>query len=186
MRRPKFLWFDLETTGLDPHEGTILEWAAVLCEDTKGGDFEIFERSTGVVHHPSKGLDTLPINDYVRDMHERNGLWADVAKARDSIENADSFLACVAHTLGEGVPHSVMLAGSSVHFDLAYCRVHLPKFSALLSHRVFDVRTLRTAVDTWGTTDVDWPKRDAHRALPDVLTTIEECRLARRALAGAG
>ncbi len=33
--RHRFLWLDLETTGIDPAAGLILEYAAVLCDDAR-------------------------------------------------------------------------------------------------------------------------------------------------------
>lgn len=178
----RFLWIDLETTGLDPARGLVLEFAAVLCEDSQGDDFAIVQQFAGVVHHDAAALQAADPDPYVLRMHNANGLWNDVLAATTTIADVDAFLAELASSLTGGRERAITLAGSSVHFDHAWCRVHFPRFARFLSHRVFDVTTLRAAVDAWSTTPIDWPKRDAHRALADVLATIAEARVARRAM----
>jgi len=183
--RHQFLWLDLETTGLDPARGRILEFAAVLCEDAAGDDFAITRSYAGVVHYDAAVLDSLVIDTRVVDMHTANGLWRDVAASTTRPHEIDEFLAALADELTGGALHAVTLAGSSVHFDLAWCCVHLPAFRERLSHRVFDVSTLRRAAEAWAPATV-WPVRDAHRALSDITASIAEARVARAALMGGG
>ena len=182
----QFLWLDLETTGLDPASGVPLEFAAVLCEDARGDDFRVVQSFTSAIHHEVDALDALRIDRTVLDMHAANGLWKDVQLASVSVADVDAFLAALAADLTGGRERAVRLAGSSVHFDLAWCRVHFPTFARYLSHRVLDVTTLRAAVDVWAPAPVEWPRRDAHRALDDVLASIAEARVARAALFGGG
>lgn len=178
----EFLWLDLETTGLDPAHGLVLEFAAVLCEDSRGDDFAVTAQYTGVIHHHADRIKCVRPDARVIQMHEDNGLWADVEDGGADRTEVDAFLAQLASSLSGGRKHWVRLAGSSVHFDLAWCRVHFPEFSEYLSHRVFDVTTLRAAVDAWSPTPVEWPVRNAHRACADVLASINEARVARHAM----
>jgi oligoribonuclease len=186
MSAHQFIWFDLETTGLlgdgpdgpKPGDlygnGQILEWAAVLCEDDRDGDFAEVVAYTAVV----KPAAPLEMSDFVRAMHTRNGLLTDVAKATTTLAESDEFLAGVCAELG-AQPRSISLAGNSVHFDAAWIRVHMPRFAAFLSHRVFDVSTLIRAMRTWGP---GLPDGDpAHRALDDVRQSIAAARAFRRA-----
>jgi oligoribonuclease len=176
----EFIWLDLETTGLDPHEGLLLEFAAVLCEDHRGDDFAVVQQYTGVVHHSAEAINAVAPDQAVIKMHRENGLWDDVLASTTTLAEVDGFLAALAESL---TPRKrvIVLAGSSVHFDRRWCDVHLPRFAAYLSHRVFDVTTVRRVVDAYGPATV-WPYRDSHRALADVLATIAEARCALRAL----
>lgn len=180
----QFIWLDLETTGLDARNGLLLEFAAVLCEDSVGDDFAIVQQYTGVVHHSKEALEAVPLDHAVMKMHHDNGLWAAVRASTVKIEDVDMFLASLASGLCNGVHRSIVLAGSSVHFDLGWCRVHTPQFAQFLSHRVFDVTTLRRAVEAWSRspTPIVWPVRNSHRALADILESINEARVARRAM----
>jgi oligoribonuclease (3'-5' exoribonuclease) len=178
----QFMWLDFETTGLDPAKGRILEWAVVLCEDDRGGDLAIVEQYSSVVHWPVSELADLELDNYVVQMHTANGLWHDVEQSDTTLAESETFLLDLATTLCP--VGKVQLAGNSVHFDLAWARVHMPKLAAKLHHQVFDVRTLQRAVELWcPAARPHWPE-PAHRALPDVLCSIERARLARKLMRG--
>ena len=179
-----FLWLDLETTGLDPATGLVLEFAAVLCEDGRGDDFAVVQQFAGVIHHDAAALAAVQIDDFVRRMHTANGLWRDVDASTTTLAEADAFLAALAGSLTTR-KHAIVLAGNTIAFDRKWCERHLPAFAAPLSHRTFDVRTLQLAVDAWAPTPVAWPQHDAHRALADIMQSIDYARAARRAMGWA-
>ncbi|OFV81965.1 MAG: hypothetical protein A2Y78_00070 [Acidobacteria bacterium RBG_13_68_16] len=175
-----FLWLDLETTGLDPDKGRPLEFAAVLCEDGPDDDFAIVQSYTSPIHWSVPELGKLDIDPKVMAMHHYNGLWADVEASTVGILEVDKFLC----SLAGGT--SIVIAGASVHFDRNWCKAWFCDFYKLVSHRIFDVRTLMTACEVWlPPAEVPtWTSRDKHRALPDILATIADARLARAALRG--
>lgn len=167
----EFLWLDLETTGLDPDREIILEWAVLIADDGKDGTFEVEQEFSSVVMpYAFAGRDCLAEMDpYVRRMHEKNGLLADIAAGKGApLAEADAFLAELA---GDTKPS---IAGNSVgSFDLQFIRRHMPLFAAKLSHRVYDVSTLiraeRTYGDAAGLIEV---KADAHRAAADARASL--------------
>jgi oligoribonuclease len=180
MTAHEFLWMDLETSGLDPRTGSVLEYAVVLCEDAAGDDLEIVSEYSSAIH---TDLANVFVDRVVLRMHRDNGLWADVRASDVTLEESDAQLTTIAQSLGASL-HSITLAGNSVHFDLAWCRVRFPSFAQYLSHRVFDVSTLRRACETWFPHARHvWP-RSAHRALPDVIASIETARIAREIMRG--
>lgn len=172
-----YFWLDLETTGLDEHKGALLEWAVALCADDAAGDMTIEHEWSGVIHHPASLGSRVPIDDYVLRMHTENGLWTDVEASTTTLAESDEFLhELCGEVSGRSDVRGIVLAGNSVHFDLRWCHVHLPRFAAHLSHRVFDVSTLKSAEANWGG-DLDWPAADVHRALPDVRASIAAAKL---------
>lgn len=163
-----FLWFDAETTGVDPNTCEILEWAAVLAADDQGGDMSAIETFGGVLYHPGPG-DDATIDPFVVKMHTQNGLWAECAESLADVHDAELELIEIVEGLGAG-PRSVVLAGSTVAFDWGFLRVHMPKFFEYLSHRCFDVSTLKMAERDW--LGGKFKKAEAHRALPDILESL--------------
>jgi oligoribonuclease (3'-5' exoribonuclease) len=52
-------------------------------------------------------------------------------------------------------------------------------FAALLHHQVFDISTMMLAVSEWTNYDIRWPYDERHRALTDVLCSVEKARIVR-------
>jgi len=171
--RHQYLWIDLETTGLVPGAGRILEWAAVLAEDDRGGSFTPVQQYSAAVHYePAEYLPGMSV--FVRRMHTANGLLADVAASTTTLAESEAFLCALLDDLG--VPQGgVSIAGASVHFDLAWIGCWMPELRKRLSHRVFDVSTLTRCVRTYGP-GIELAPRERHRALPDILATLEDAR----------
>lgn len=193
MATHEFFWLDLETSGLDPHECVILEWAVVLAADDRGGDMSPIAQYSSVlqarlhtaevngslVYAVSQGSDdTLSsVDPFVVNMHTRNGLWAECAASETTLGESEDFLI---ELVGGAETKGVVLAGSSVHFDLGFIREHMPSFAKCLSHRVLDVSTLKLADKAWA--GVAFAKAEAHRALPDVLESLAHAAAIRRSL----
>lgn len=184
------LWIDLETTGTDESVDQILEFCVALANDSRDGDFQVMLIESGLVLPPNP----IVMCDYVREMHAKNGLLEELETCQDfylrnrfvkalpekplyALGDADVVLRNIAD---DWFPwdEKVELAGGSVHFDLKFCRRHLPRFSERLSHRVFDTSTLKTAARLWGP-GFESIKGDVHRAKPDVLDSIAEAKALR-------
>ena len=160
------IWLDLETTGLDPHGGFLLEIAvqsADAADPLKCGELA----HTAVKTARVQAWDAA--DEYVWRMHTENGLWDDCERSPVTRAEVDDMLA-EAFKLTEaervsGQRH--MLAGNSIgSFDLQWVRHHLPKFARTLSHRVFDVSTLIAMAEMLG-----WEyerQEPAHRAADDI------------------
>jgi oligoribonuclease len=169
-----FLWLDLETTGLDPNRCQIIEVAATLVDDGPEGDMSPHGVPViGVVKQSdSAWIDEM--DPFVRDMHTRNGLIEECQSERAvTLGLLEQHLISLAMPLCTG-PRSVVLAGSTVHFDQSFIRVHMPRLAERLSHRCFDVSTLKMADRAWA--DQPFKKAEAHRALPDVLESLEHAK----------
>jgi oligoribonuclease len=189
MPRHQALWFDVETTGLigdgpggpKPGDlyggGLLLEWALALAEDDAGGDCTIVQEYTAVVHHEPAALASC-LDDYVRKMHTKNGLLVDVEASTTTLADSDAFLFAICQELtGKAEPRGLELAGFSAHFDLAWCKVHLPRFASCLSHRVFNVSTLRkVAFVHFPDGGPKQENPDRHRAPDDVRASINYYR----------
>ena len=64
-------WMDLEMTGLDPDRHVIVEIATLITDD----NLELIAEGPDlVIHQPPEAMALM--DDYVREMHTRNGLLA--------------------------------------------------------------------------------------------------------------
>jgi len=184
----QFIWCDVETTGLDPQNDLILEIAVILAEDAPGGSCEpvdVFHAVVSAVITEPRDPRTTPIavsyeptgpwvqvSDYVRKMHETNGLFTACRQpGTKSIGAIDSDLCdwLRAH----GLTNGGVLGGNSVHFDLRFIRHHMPKTSRLLIHRVADVTAMRMGWESATGRRLSTIMPDDHRALDDVIASIQ-------------
>jgi oligoribonuclease len=171
------LWIDLETTGLYPDEGEILEVGWFITDN-----WEVINEAKSALVTPTKQTFELMKNDFVvSTMHRENGLAADLVlseytRVLEDIE--DEILDDLADARGEGVDNYwATLAGASVHFDRKWIEEYMPRLDLMLNYRHFDVSTLKMFFDSMGFYKLgerDTPSN--HRALDDVKDSYKLAR----------
>lgn len=185
----QFLFVDLETTGLVPGHGVILEIGAVLVNEDLDECAEPFHviRNLAGVH-----LDNLAPE--VVEMHSRSGLWADCAREGQPQEQMNQavslWLEGTVRPLSD--PDDLpMPAGKNVYFDVTWLWRHMPSFEKYVSYRHLDVSTLKAAFECWwGTSGQVKPyflpgtSESTHRAMDDVQHDLEVVRRFRKYLNG--
>ena len=160
------LWIDLETTGLDPVGDHIVELAWMTSYD------DLSARSNShnyVIDISPAARKQLAENPYVLDMHKTSGLLEDIDAAKNvfRLEDVeDDILAAIKRETVSG--DRISVAGFSVHFDLAFINEHMPRLAELLSHRVYDVSTLRTFFREINI-ESSYENQNKHRAGDDVI-----------------
>jgi oligoribonuclease len=158
----KLIWLDIETTGLSPVHDEILEVAAF--EADFATPFEARKLYEAVLW-PERDLATL--NDFVREMHTKNGLIEACWGAEINVQDAENELLKL---IPAGFEY--ILAGSSVHFDHSFIQLHMTRLNTRFSHRHYDVSAVKLFAQSLGMPK--FPKGDgAHRAAADVLMSIE-------------
>lgn len=157
------LWLDLETTGLSPFFDHVLEVSCSLAPMHAPFDAEhVLTEVISFQRAPHRTFD-----EAVERMHHVNGLWEESAKYGRPLKDVE------AHILSAIMPieGQLVLAGSSVHFDLGFLRVHMPDLAARLSHRIYDVSAIKMFCESIGMTRME--KNDGvHRARHDVAESI--------------
>lgn len=169
----ELLWLDLETTALDPREGEILEVAIVW----RGESWEWTIR-------PTQPLRLETLDPVLVEMHKASRLF-------EACESSGGTLADVERDLLRHIGDherergdKLTLAGFSVHFDLAWLRLHMPRLARHLAHRVYDVSTVARLAEELG-----WPRPEkigAHRAGEDVCEAMAVDRACRNYLRSPG
>lgn len=162
----RFVWVDLEMTGLDPASCVIVEMA-VIVTDAELRPLGELERT---VWQPEEVLArTTP---FVRDMHTRNGLFDRVRASKHALEDVEKeALALVAKHCAyrEGV-----LAGNSIHSDRRFLCRYMPAFEQFLHYRQIDVSTLKVLVQAWAPEAKYAKPEKNHTALDDIRQSIAE------------
>lgn len=177
------IWIDTETTGLDPETDELLEIALVVTDD----DLHEVARFRSVLKQ--ENFQPSALDDFVLEMHVKSGLIDDLKKAEFTVEEIEDLLVDFLSTqYGEYELKTTPLAGSSVGFDRAFLKVQMPRLEQLLSYRTVDVSSIKELANRWNRPLQKKRKKEmsgngiAHRALDDILYSIEETRYYRKHL----
>jgi oligoribonuclease len=167
----KLLWLDLETTGLDPQTHDILEaaWSVAPLLDPFAIDSEI-ESST--IRY-KLAAEAPSIDPFVLDMHRKNGLWDECSRRLIGVRDVEEQLLSLVPECADKEQRWV-LAGSTIHFDKSFLRVHMPELHERLSHRLYDVSAIKLFCQSLGMAKP--PKAEAHRAAADVLESVAHAK----------
>jgi oligoribonuclease len=173
----RIVWIDCEMTGLDLGADALVEVAAVVT------DSELRVLGEGVdviIAPPPEALEQM--NDFVRTMHTTSGLLGELAGGT-TLQDAQ---AKVLEYIREWVPDAgkAPLAGNSVGTDKAFLDRDMTELVGHLHYRVIDVSSIKELARRW------YPrvyfasprKNGGHRALADILESIDELRYYRAAL----
>ncbi|MGC9529229.1 MAG: oligoribonuclease [Candidatus Bipolaricaulaceae bacterium] len=176
--RTNLVWMDLETTGLDPQTGTILEIATLVTDK----DLNVLSKGPAlVIHQPPEVL--AGMDPWARRQHQASGLLQEVHASTVTLGQAEEETLAAVRRLCP--PRACPLCGSSICLDRRFLLRHMPKLNAHLSYRHVNVTTVKELARRW------FPDRvhrnghqPRHRALADVLASLDELRFYRRSVFG--
>ena len=170
-------WIDCEMTGLDLDRDVLVEVAAVVTDSELN---VLGDGADVVITPPVEALEQM--DPFVRNMHTTSGLL-EALPGGVSVEEAQ---AQVLDYLRTWVPDAgkAPLAGNSVGTDKAFLERHMPELVGHLHYRVIDVSSVKELARRW------YPriyfsspeKNGGHRALADILESIDELRYYRAAM----
>ena len=161
----KFLWLDMEMTGLDPEKEVIIEVAAIVTDH----QHEELDSYHQIVKQHSDYMEKM--DKWNTKQHKKSGLYELVPNGitqeqmeRELIDLADK------HFKEE----KIILAGNSIYQDRLFIRKHLLKFEERLHYRMLDVSAWKII---FANKDVIFKKENKHRALDDVRESIREIKM---------
>ena len=164
-------WMDLEMTGLDTANHTIVE-IAVLMTDS---NLEVIDDGIDLVIHADPA-ELAKMDDFVRTMHTKSGLLPQIENSTLSLADAG---AQVLEYLRERVTErSAPLCGNSIGVDRRFLDRYLPDVDQYLHYRSVDVSSFKEVCRRWNpSVSKGAPgKKSTHRALDDIRESIEEMR----------
>lgn len=163
------VWIDLEMTGLKPHKDHILEIATVVTDP----DLNIIEKGPEIIIR-NDVLVLEEMSEWCRETHKESGLWDNVLNSTISLELAETMTMAFLKTLTE-VGENPM-AGNSIWRDRWFLATHMPKIDNHLGYRMIDVSGIKELVSRWYPYLNTPPKKKCHRAMDDILESIEELK----------
>lgn len=158
---------DLEMTGLDPEQETIIEIATIITDS----EMNILDEGPCLaIHQPDAKLDAM--DEWNTTHHGQSGLIARVKKSEISMRDAElQTLEFIRQYVPEGTSP---LCGNSVHQDRRFMVPYMPELEAYLHYRNIDVSTIKELSRRWYPKMRAPRKQAVHMALVDIRESIEE------------
>ena len=172
------MWIDCEMTGLDLRRDALIEVAAIVTD----GELEPLDDGVEVIIKVADDvLDTMI--PFVRDMHAKSGLTDRVRTSTVSLGEAET--AVLEYIRGHvAEPKTAPLCGNSIATDRGFLARDMPSLDEHLHYRMIDVSSIKELAKRWypRVYQSQPDKGLAHRALADVLESIQELQYYRQTL----
>ncbi|MEK7152864.1 MAG: oligoribonuclease [Patescibacteria group bacterium] len=163
----KLLWIDLEMTGLDPNEDIILEIAAEIT------DFEfktLASYESRIQHRREVVIGRMQKNIWWKDFPENRDEFVQKLDDGKSLYQVEQELI---ELLGQQFgSEPAILAGNSIHNDRNFIKRWWPELDLKLHYRMLDVSSLKVFMQ--GKYNVEFEKKEVHRAFDDIQASIAE------------
>ena len=176
----RLIWIDLEMTGLDTAQDSIIEIATVVTDAELNVLAEGPELAIG---HPLAALEAM--DEWNRTQHTKSGLWQRVLDSRVSLAEAEARTLAF---LSEWVPANASpMCGNSICQDRRFLHRLMPALESHFHYRNLDVSTIKELARRWAPQLMAGLRKDAaHTALSDVRDSIDELRYYRQHMGPLG
>ena len=168
----RLVWVDCEMTGLELGADLLIEVAALVTDS----DLNVLGEGIDVVIGATADeLARMP--DVVRDMHATSGLTDAVLASTVTLAAAEErVLAYIKAYVPE--PKKAPLCGNSIGTDRGFLTRDMPELDAWLHYRMVDVSSVKELARRWfPRAYFNSPKKGGgHRALADILESVQELR----------
>lgn len=164
------IWIDLEMTGLDTDNDSILEIATIVTDKDLN---VIAEGPVFAISHSDARLQQM--DAWNRNQHGRSGLWQRAVESDVSVEQAEQ---ATIEFLKKHVPVGKSpMCGNSICQDRRFMHREMPALERYFHYRNLDVSTLKELSRRWSPEIAKgFAKDSAHTALSDIRDSIEELR----------
>ena len=174
----RLVWIDCEMTGLDLRNDLLIEVAALVTDSELN---VLGEGVDVVIGATQEQLSRMP--EVVRDMHATSGLTDEVLASTVTLEQAEQrVLAYVKEWVPE--PKKAPLCGNSIGTDRGFLTRDMAELDDWLHYRMVDVSSVKELARRWyPRVYFNAPKKGGgHRALADILESVQELRYYRAAM----
>lgn len=172
----RLVWIDLEMTGLDSQQDSIIEIATIVTDT----ELEVVaEGPVLAIHHADEVLARM--DEWNTRQHGRSGLVERVRASRLAMADAEDL------TLGFLAQHlpanTSPMCGNSICQDRRFLARHMPQLESFFHYRNLDVSTLKELARRWAPEVLGrFVKSGTHLALDDIRESVRELRHYRQSL----
>lgn len=164
-------------TGLDVTRDALIEVAVVITD----ADLNIVDPGIDVlITPPAEALEGM--NEFVRQMHTSSGLLDELPSGITMEDAQQQVLDYIRRFIP--TPKKALLAGNSVGTDKMFLEANMPLVIDYLHYRLVDVSSIKELAKRWYRKAFEEApvKHGGHRALADILESIQELEYYRRVL----
>lgn len=168
------IWIDLEMTGLDTDNDTILEIATLVT------DKELNELAEGPMLAIATPLERLQaMDDWNRNQHGKSGLWQRALESTVTLAEAEArTLAFLRQWLPE---KASPMCGNSICQDRRFLHREMSELEQFFHYRNLDVSSVKELVKRWAPQIMSgFRKAGTHLAMADIRDSIAELRYYRQ------
>ncbi|HJP05669.1 MAG: oligoribonuclease [Chromatiales bacterium] len=166
----RLIWIDLEMTGLDTSQDSIIEIATVV---TDAELEQVAEGPVLAIHQPDSVLEAM--DEWNTRQHTGSGLVDRVSSSSLSAADAEQqTLAFLAEWAREGASP---MCGNSICQDRRFLAREMPTLEAYFHYRNLDVSSLKILAGLWApSVAAGFSKDSSHLALDDIRDSIAELK----------
>jgi oligoribonuclease len=166
----RLIWLDLEMTGLDSQQDSIIEIATIVT----GADLEVIAEGPVFAIQQSDAV-MSSMDEWNTRQHGRSGLTERVRLSRTTMADAEQgtleFL--LQHVTADSSP----MCGNSICQDRRFMAREMPTLEKFFHYRNLDVSTLKILAGLWAPGVLSGvEKKSQHLALADIRDSIAELR----------
>ena len=166
----RFIWIDLEMTGLDTQTDTIIEIATVVTKP----NLEIVAEGPNLAIHQSDSV-LNKMDNWNKTQHKKSGLINRVRKSNISLKDAeDMTLEFLQKLSNKG---QCPMCGNSICQDRRFLARLMPDLEAHFNYRNLDVTSIKIVSQLWAPEVArSYSKTSKHLARDDIFESIYELR----------
>ena len=168
-RHHRMVWIDLEMTGLDVENESIIEIATVITD----GDLNVLAQGPNLAISVSDEL-IEGMDEWNTRHHHGSGLVDRIRAEGVAVHEAEQATLEFLKTWVDA--NMAPLCGNSIWNDRQFLAKEMPELLDYLHYRMIDVSTIKELARRWHPDVPRYPKKGAHLALDDVLESIEEMK----------
>jgi oligoribonuclease len=164
------IWIDLEMTGLDPDNDLIIEIATIITDENLN---IIAEGPMLAINQSNDALEAM--DDWNQKHHGQSGLIERVKKSTTNDAEAErQTIEFIAKWVAKD---QSPICGNSICQDRRFLYRYMPKLEDYFHYRNLDVSTLKELASRWAPEiQKGFDKKSTHKALDDIIESIEEMR----------